>query len=314
MRASKSMNSRGVVPNFFVVGAPKCGTTSLCDYLGQHPEIFIPEKKEPMYFCRDEGHREPWMVTSLDGYLSLFTNATGARAIGEGSVWYLESRKAAARIKQFNPDSKIIIMLRDPTDMLISLHGQFLFSGNESVREFAEAYALSERRSRGKSIPKGAHFPAGLCYAEVARYEPKVRRYLETFGSDRVKVIVFEEFVADLARGYREVLQFLGVDDRFVANFTVLNERRYIRNVLLQRLLWKSRSVWDFDWIPARTLRQRLRWRVKQLVWQPLLEWNVVEKRRSSVPLETRELLAQDCRKDVEALEKLLQRSLDVWK
>ena len=112
-------------PDFFIVGAPKCGTTALYTYLKQHPEIFMSPQKEPQFFANDvlgdRRHTCTWAE-----YLSCFAAARGAKRIGEASVAYLGSPCAPKQIKMFNPAAKIIIMLRNPVDMMHSLHNQRL--------------------------------------------------------------------------------------------------------------------------------------------------------------------------------------------
>src|SRR5665647_751711 len=110
-------------PDFFIVGAPKCGTTAMNNYLAQHPDVFMAQK-EIHYFGSDLKMR---VKVSESEYLNYFQNAEEKKLIGEASVWYLFSEKAAAEIKAFSPQAKIIIMLRDPIDVLHSLHSQHLF-------------------------------------------------------------------------------------------------------------------------------------------------------------------------------------------
>lgn len=132
-------------PNFFIVGAPKCGTTSLYEYLRSHPQVFMPEKKEPEHFSDDLDWRNVMLrhrVADRDDYLSLFDPAPAhAAAVGEASTWYLFSEAAAGAIHDFNPEARIIIMLRDPVKMMYSLHGQFLKDCNEVIEDFAQAIA-----------------------------------------------------------------------------------------------------------------------------------------------------------------------------
>ena len=124
-------------PNFFIVGAAKCGTTSLYRYLRQHPDVFMPEQKEPNFFGSDLSYRFPRI--SQARYLSCFAKAKGETRIGEATTIYLYSEKAAEEIKAFSPEAKIIIMLRNPVDVLYSYHSQQLYSGNEDIPDFEEA-------------------------------------------------------------------------------------------------------------------------------------------------------------------------------
>jgi hypothetical protein len=209
-------------PNFFIVGAPKTGTTSLARYLGSHPDIFFSDPKEPLYFCKDLEHE--WRTTDLDAYLSNFATASDERLIGEGSVWYLYSEKAAEEIKAFEPDAKIIVMLRDPISLISSLHRQFLFSGNENIRSMDDALAAEEARSEGRLIPPGAHFPRGLLYTSVVRFTDQVARYIDAFGREQVHVVLFDDFRKDTRSVFRGVMRFLEVDDSYTPEFAVHNQ------------------------------------------------------------------------------------------
>ena len=132
-------------PNFFIPGAPKSGTTSMYHYLRQHPQIYMSRVKEPQFFSTDLEMAEGRRICDLDAYLSLFQNAQDAKRIGEASVWNLFSRDAAQNIKAFDPEAKIIVMLRHPADLIYSLHGQFIYSMNEDILEWSEQDIYGER-------------------------------------------------------------------------------------------------------------------------------------------------------------------------
>src|SRR6476620_1237476 len=118
-------------PNLFILGAPKCGTTSMAYYLSQHPEIFVSPYKEPHYFNLDSEYR---FTFSEKQYLENFKNATSFhKYLVDASVWYLYSKVAVDEILKYNPESKFIVMLRNPVDMFYSLHQQLLFSGIENI-------------------------------------------------------------------------------------------------------------------------------------------------------------------------------------
>src|SRR5947207_13310329 len=129
-------------PDFFIVGAPKCGTTAMHQFLAQHPEVFLAPKE--VHFFGADLHLEN-DVQDLSTYLELFADAKNEFRVGEASVWYLYSRHAAKEIKQFSAGSRIIIQLRNPVDMVHSLHSQLLFSGVEDIQDFESALRAEER-------------------------------------------------------------------------------------------------------------------------------------------------------------------------
>src|ERR1043166_4244119 len=134
-------------PDFFIVGAPKSGTTAMHTYLAQHPEVFLA-RKEVHFFGSDLDLQND--IRDLSTYLELFAAATNELRVGESSVWYLYSRDAAKEIKQFSAASRIIIQLRNPVDMIYSLHSQLLYSGAEDIADFESALRAEER---GRILP-----------------------------------------------------------------------------------------------------------------------------------------------------------------
>lgn len=308
MKTPETPPDRPWKPNLFVVGAAKCGTTSLCHYLGQHPDIFFSRPKEPLFFCSDQVHREPWRESDPERYRALFEPGAGLRWRGEGSVWYLHSQVALRRIRSYSPDARIIVLLRNPVDMVASLHAQFLFSGNETIRDLAQAYAAQRDRARNRRLPWRAHAPAGLQYTEVARYADQVERVLAAFPERQVKVLVFEDFFADLGRSFRDVLEFLEVDSAFAPDFAVRNERRELRSILLQRLLQKLPDLW-------RGGNGRLPGRLEPLRGR-LLRYNANggrDRRGGTVTPDLRRRLHADFSDDIARLETLLGRDLSIW-
>ncbi|MGH7858384.1 MAG: sulfotransferase, partial [Candidatus Binatia bacterium] len=119
------------IPDFFIVGAPKCGTTAMNDYLAQHPDVFVPARKEMHFFGCDLVFTIPRITR--DEYLQAFANWRGQKRIAEASVWYLYSRTAVREIREFSPAARILVMLRQPVDMMYSLHSQRIYNGTEDL-------------------------------------------------------------------------------------------------------------------------------------------------------------------------------------
>ncbi len=225
-------------PNFFIVGAPKCGTTAMHEYLAMHPDIFMPTYKEPHFFGSDlRGPRFKRFRNQEDKYLRLYRDATHEKRLGESSVWYLSSQKAAEEIKAWDADARIIIMLRSPVEMLHSLYYQFRFTGNETMPTFKQALDIEAARREGRDIPKLSHTIHGLFYRNIASFTEQVKRYQETFGPEQVHVIVHDDMKADVYDVYRKVLVFLGVDETFETDLSVINANREVRMGVFQKML-----------------------------------------------------------------------------
>jgi hypothetical protein len=211
----------GRMPNFFIAGAARAGTTSLWEYLRQHPDIFMPpdfRKKEPSYFCDHYG------MKSRRKYLSLFRDAGDRRMVGEASGPYLTAPEAAGRIKAEIPEARILIMLRNPAVRAFSLFKRLRDKGHEQEPDFMEAVALETKRMNDPEFQAGCrHYFGNYLYFHSGLYSAQVRRFFDTFGRDRVKVIVFEEFVAEPGRHVRESFAFLAVDAGFEPKIEVHN-------------------------------------------------------------------------------------------
>ena len=229
------------LPDFLIVGAPRCGTTFMYEYLDQHPQIYMSPVKEPQHFATDlDSGSYLDLLSFMRGrqtYRALFDGAKPDQLTGEASTWHLYSKAAAKNIKAANPDARIIIMLRDPVEMLYSLHGRRHYGGSEDLADFAQALAAEADRKQGRHISPKARNVTALFYRDVGRYHDQVKRYLDVFGRDRVHIIIFEDFRADPAGAYRETLEFLGVDPTFEPNFNVVNASAARRSWRLQQLL-----------------------------------------------------------------------------
>jgi len=140
-------------PNFFIIGAPKCGTTALASYLSAHTDVFFSHPKEPTYFNQDFDEK-PRAAHNEKEYLHLFEQADGLKMVGEGSTRYLSSNVAVKNIMKFNPQAKIIIMLRNPIDMYISLHSHCFYNLVEPEEDPEKAWRLQRERKNIQSTPR----------------------------------------------------------------------------------------------------------------------------------------------------------------
>ncbi|HEX4437389.1 MAG TPA: sulfotransferase [Solirubrobacteraceae bacterium] len=218
LRLARSSGRR--LPDFFVVGHAKCGTTAMCEMLGAHPQVFLPKFKETQFLSRAPHHRtdlrrkrEARRPQTLDAYLSLFETAGLEQRAGEGSTEYIRTPAAAPHIAELCPDARIIAAFREPASFLRSLHLQLLEVNAETERDFTRALGLEERRSRGESIPRHCAWPPALLYSRHVHYVEQLLQYHELFGADRVLVLIYDDFRADNEGTVREVLRFLGLDD-----------------------------------------------------------------------------------------------------
>jgi len=206
----------GRLPDFFIVGHAKSGTTALYEMLRRHPQIFMPANKEPWYFASDMRPRFPSrkagpLPETLAEYRALFSGAREDQRVGEASSSYLWSTTAAEAIAEVQPQARIVAILREPASFLRSLHLQLLQTHVESVKDFREAISLEGERRQGRRIPRRSHRPQLLLYSEHVRYVEQLRRYHEVFASEQVLVLIYDDFRADNELTVRRVLGLLDV-------------------------------------------------------------------------------------------------------
>jgi hypothetical protein len=229
------------LPNFFIAGAPKAGTTSLYHYLDQHPQIYMSPIKEPCHFASElrpenfDEEEQPriqrdmralkdylsgpmsekrfgGLVANWDDYLKLFRNVRGEKAIGEASVCYLWSETAARNIHSRIPDATIIMVLRNPADRAFSqyLHGVSIGLIRRSFREQVDAALRSNTTKFGSTYP----------FLEFGLYSGQVTRYLRLFPRDRVGIYLYDDFRKDPTAIVPEILRLLSVEDDVVLAMT----------------------------------------------------------------------------------------------
>jgi hypothetical protein len=312
MRSSKR-------PNFFIVGAAKCGTTALCHYLAKHPDVFVA-RTEPAFFGADL-HLGPQFQLYRrypEEYFSLFDGWGDQARGGEKSVWYLFSKTAAVEIKAFNPDALIIIMLREPTAMLYSLYHEFLAVGNEHLPTFEEALAAEDDRRAGRRLNRQTFLAQMLVYRETVRFYEQVKRYFDVFGRERVHVIIYDDFSTQTAEVFRKTLAFLGVAyDGIPPEFKVVNgnangdnsvRSTILRAIMNDRML-RQAAVDLRNWLPYSVFT------AMRKTWVKLNEFNFREspaKRRPMDP-ELKLSLLREFAPEVERLSELLGRDLTHW-
>lgn len=292
-------------PDFFIVGAPKCGTTAMDEYLKKHPEIFVAERKEMHFFGSDLNLNINRMTR--EEYLPHFSKAKNEKRVGEASVWYLYSKRAASEIKEFCASASIIIMLRNPVDMLYSLHSQLLYNGDEDIEDFEAALNAEADRKKGLRMPKGAIVTYGVFYQDVVKYTEQVQRYLDVFGQDNVHIIIFDEFKRNTPEIYRKTLRFLGVNPDFQPDFQVVNPNKIVRSKTLRSfLIHRPRIVkWFGNAFMSKQLRDRLLIRFQRS--------NIQYVPRQPMDSALKQRLVKDFVPEVEKLSHLLNRDLTHW-
>ncbi len=292
-----------IKPNFFLVGAAKAGTTSMNNYLSKHPDIFLLPVKDYGYFNKDIN---PFFKSKTE-YLKQFDKASTYSRVGESCVWYLYSEIAAKNIKKFNPKSKIIIMLRNPVDMIYSYHNQLIYILLEDITDFGKALeAESERKKELKKI--GDDKLKYLLYTKLGKLSQQVERYLDKFERDNIKIIVFDDFVKDTSKLYKETLRFLDVDDTFTPNFKVFNPNKKavvssLNKLIYQQPKWFNKIVYTL--LPDPSIREK--------IVRIILKLTTKKTSRPKMNNALKKKLKKEFKQDVKKLEKIISRDLSYW-
>ncbi len=238
-------SSRAKVPDFFIVGHPKCGTTALYEMLRRHPQIYMPDLKEPRYFAPDLRPRflrgapdhsvRPVVPETLEEYLALFDAAKPEQRVGEASPSYLMSNVAAEQIAQARPDARIIAILREPADFLRSLQLELVQNHIETERDFRTA--MSKEYLGPLNEGTANYFPPLRRYSDRIRYVEQLRRFHAVFPTEQVLVLIYDDFRRDNEATVRRVLRFLEVDDAVQLEPVHANPTVQVRSMRLDRIL-----------------------------------------------------------------------------
>jgi hypothetical protein len=301
------------IPDTFIIGAPKSGTTSLYVWLRGHPEVFMSPVKEPCYYSRDLASDNSGNFlrygTDRDRYLALFEGAGSAKRLGEASTRYLYSTEAPSLIAADSPDARVIALLRNPVDFIASLHAHKLAGGTEDLESLEDALKAEADRHAGKRVPRDSN-PHLATYRDRARFGEQLPRWIETFGRDRVHVMIFEEMVADPARHFREVLEFLHVDPSYVPEAFSTHNPAHASSGGIMRTVLRTPPVQFVAWrvLPAVVGDVRARSLARRMAHSKLRRKTAA---RAQVSTELRARLEAELTPDVARLSEILGRDMN---
>jgi len=222
--------------NLFVIGAPKCGTTTLYRILAFHPNIFMSDPKEPWFFANHLSYRP---IISRKEYESLFANANESKYIyaGEASVVYYIRDETIERIMNYNEHAKFIYMVRNPVDFVFSWHAQMLRTGQETLRDPVAAWSAQEARARGHRIPWSCANPELLLYRRMARLGSRGLAIEKIVPEENLLIVHMNDLIHNYERIRRSLSEFLGLEDHFPPCVPKTNPRRVPRWIFLNQTL-----------------------------------------------------------------------------
>lgn len=302
-------NEAKIVPNFFIIGAPKCGTTALSEYLRSHPKINFSNPKEPYFFCTDFSEKQR-PVKTWEEYAQCFENPENSRIlVGEGSAGYLYSTEAVPNILKQRPEAKFIVMVRNPTDMLYSMHSQFVYDCIENLVDFQKAWDFEDERRRGNFLPSNLRERKFLYYSDVGRLGEQVRRLYSIVSLQNIQVVVFDDFISDTRKVYLEILDFLDLPDDGRVDFPKVNSNKVYRSDRLANFL---SSPPTFFQVLKSTMKKVFNTNRLGLL-KPLYQLNQKQVERLPLTDDFKHMLTAYFVSDIKLLEETIDRDLSNW-
>jgi hypothetical protein len=299
------------LPNFFLVGAAKAGTTSFHHYLKQHPAIYLPENKENFFFSgikkntftgagSDYGQV---VVENLEDYLKLFQNINNEKAVGEVCVAYLYFyENTIANIKKYlNESPKIIIILRDPAERAFSNYRHHV---RDKIEDLSFEKAIRPEILRIRKENKSWW---GFQYIDAGFYCNQVSAYFNAFDRKNVKICLYEDLEEDSIITMKDIYKFLEVDEDFIPNTAAkYNVGPTLRNESFDQFLTK------YDHPAKRALRPIVLNIIGKRYTETLVNY-FIYKNTFNIKPKTRKRLIEIYRSDILKLEALIDRDLSGW-
>ena len=297
--------TRLTLPNLFIVGAPKCGTTSLCNYLRQHSQVFITDPKEPNFFNTDILRKNRM---TEEAYFQLFEASSSYPVRGEGTPLYLMSKDAPANIARFNPDAKVVISIRQPWALIVSAFYQNRSDTVETCSSLVDALEKETERSTWDYLPHDPEPVDRLLYRKMASLADQIKHYQKHFAPEQVHLVQFDRFFDDIPKGLQNLMAFLEVEDQSQSIAPeVHNPARDNRFAGLAGMYRHPPS-----WLSA-SARRLMSDKTRSKIYTTLRGWNEKSVDKSEQE-EARDVLRNFNNEQVEQLEDLLSLKLAHWK
>ena len=288
-------------PNFFIIGAPKCGTTSLHYYLSNHSQVTMSTPKEPHYFSTDI---ENGGIRNMEEYLDCFAHGDKKTlVVGESSTLYLYSRVAVQNIYDYDKESKFIVMVRNPIEIAQSFHQVALKVFGETETDFEKVWFMEENRIAGKKIPKGCIDQKLILYGNIAKIGQQIARFLSNIPRDNIHFITYDDFKSSTKHEYKKVLKFLKLSSEVPMNFPLYNKSKSIKNETVTKLTNYASS-----------LKKRLKIKTNFNLANKIHNANVTEQPLIKLPKSFLLKMDKYFEYDINLLSQLIKKDLSKWR
>ncbi len=295
------------MPNFLIIGAAKSGTTALHEYLQQHPQVYMTPNKETNFFAfegevidfngpGDNGVKN-FSITDLETYQAEFEQVTNELALGEACPSYLYLPKAAPKIKKYIPNTRLIVILRNPVERAYANFLHLVRDNREPHSDFISA--LKDETTRIEN-----NWEWFWHYIQVGYYGSQLQRYYEMFSPSQIKVYLYEDFKTKPVALIQDICRFLEIDNTFVPDMSYRPNRSGVpRNRTIHSFVMKPNLLKDlFKPLLPNIFRQNIKNQVK---------YNNLEK--PPISQSARQYLIKLYREDIIQCQNLINRDLSPW-
>jgi len=295
--------------SFYIIGAPRCGTTALSKVLGENPQVSFAKPKETHFLGDDYTDKPVQEVQRL--YLQHFhpNLSHTTRAIGDGSVSYLYSADAIHQALRLDPRARFIVSVRNPLDMLRSYHQRLLFLLDEDVKDFATAWGLQQERAAGHQLPDTCREPRALQYGNIGSLGRHIEQLFKVAGRERCEVVVFDDFVKDPRAVYLRLLEFIGIDDDGRSKFKATRSNAGYKSRWLQQYSMNP-PPWVYRLIRISNARSLSRLKG---IRKRIKKFNRSAAKAQPMDPAMQSVLRDYYQQDVAKLSALLKRDLSSW-
>ena len=235
--------------DFYIIGWPKTGSTSLHHYIAQHPDIYMSSVKESYYHCTDIiresdkiGAGKHFLYRDEEQYSKLFSSYNNEKLKGESSVFYVISKEAILNINKNNPSAKLVILLRDPVELVTSWFHHLKQHSREDASDVFKALNLQESRLDYKNLPPNTHTPIHVQYDEIINFPKHLKNIYNTFNKDQVCILLYDDLKKSEEETTKKVFDFLNVDTAFNPVFVKKNLSKKVKNQKLKKAIDKRKQ------------------------------------------------------------------------